>query len=103
MLELSWYGDAAVQPLARRGVPLRPAGDPRQPGRRGGARRAAAPAHHADRLALALDLLRDPAFDALLTGESPFAELPDVMPRLAAGDLPALCHTHHLRPTGSGA
>ena len=26
---------------------------------------------HADRLALALDLLRDPAFDALLTGESP--------------------------------
>jgi hypothetical protein len=47
----------------------------------------------ADRLALALELLRDPAFDALLTGESRFAELPDVMPRLAAGSLPALCHT----------
>jgi hypothetical protein len=46
----------------------------------------------ADRLALALDLLRDPAFDALLTGESPFESLPDVMPRLARGDLPALCH-----------
>jgi hypothetical protein len=29
----------------------------------------------------------------LLTGESRFAELPDVMARLAAGTLPALCHT----------
>ena len=47
----------------------------------------------ADRLALALDLLRDPAFDALLTGESRFDELPDVMARLADGSLPALCHT----------
>jgi threonine dehydrogenase-like Zn-dependent dehydrogenase len=45
-----------------------------------------------DRLSLALDLLRDPAFDALLTGESPFEDLPDVMPRLATGELPALCH-----------
>ena len=47
----------------------------------------------ADRLTLALDLLRDPAFDALLTGESHFDELPDVMGRLAAGSLSALCHT----------
>ena len=47
----------------------------------------------AARLALAIDLLRDPAFDALLTGHSPFAELPNVMPRLVAGSLPALCHT----------
>ena len=47
----------------------------------------------ADRLALALDLLRDPAFDALITGASRFAELPDVMARLAGGSLPALCHT----------
>ena len=47
----------------------------------------------ADRLALALQLLRDPAFDALLTGSSPFDELPDVMGRLADGSLPALCHT----------
>ena len=46
----------------------------------------------ADRLALALDLLRDPAFDELLTGESPFESLPEVMPQLARGDLPALCH-----------
>ena len=47
----------------------------------------------ADRLALALDLLRDPAFDALLTGVSGFDELPEVMAQLAAGSLPALCHT----------
>ena len=47
----------------------------------------------ADRLALALHLLRDPAFDALVTGESRFSELPDVMARLSAGSLPALCHT----------
>ena len=46
-----------------------------------------------DRLALALDLLRDAAFDALLTGSSRFDELPDVMARLAAGSLPAICHT----------
>jgi hypothetical protein len=46
-----------------------------------------------DRRALALELLRDPAFDALVTGESRFDELPEVMPRLAAGSLPALCHT----------
>jgi len=46
-----------------------------------------------DRLALALELLRDDAFDALLTGESAFESLPDLMPRLAAGELPGLCHT----------
>ena len=42
---------------------------------------------------VALDLLRDPAFDILVTGESRFEELPGVMARLAAGSLPALCHT----------
>jgi hypothetical protein len=47
----------------------------------------------ADRLALALDLLRDRAFDALVTGQSRFCELPDVMARLATGSLSALCHT----------
>ena len=42
---------------------------------------------------LSVDLHRDPAYEALLTGSSPFAELPDVLPRLASGELPALCHT----------
>lgn len=47
----------------------------------------------AQRLELALDLLRDPAFDALLTGTSPFADLPAVMSRLGGGDSAGLCHT----------
>jgi hypothetical protein len=47
----------------------------------------------ADRLALALDLLRDGAFDAIITGESRFDELPRVMASLATGSLRALCHT----------
>jgi threonine dehydrogenase-like Zn-dependent dehydrogenase len=47
---------------------------------------------YADRLGLALELLRDPAFDVLITGESAFEELPGVLAGLAAGTLPALCH-----------
>jgi hypothetical protein len=47
----------------------------------------------ADRLRLALSLLRDPAFDLLLTGSSPLDELPAVLGRLADGTLPALCHS----------
>jgi 2-desacetyl-2-hydroxyethyl bacteriochlorophyllide A dehydrogenase len=47
----------------------------------------------ADRMALALDLLHDAAFDALLTGNARFTDLPDVMSRMATGELAALCHT----------
>jgi NADPH:quinone reductase-like Zn-dependent oxidoreductase len=45
----------------------------------------------ADRLSLALRLLRDPAFDAIVSGTSPFEDLPTVMAELTAG-APALCH-----------
>ncbi len=45
-----------------------------------------------ERLELALDLLRDPRFDALITGRSAFAELPAVLAGLASGEIPALCH-----------
>ncbi len=45
-----------------------------------------------DRLALALRLLRDPAFDALLTGESSWQDLPAVMAGIAGGSSPGLCH-----------
>ncbi len=55
-----------------------------------------------DRLALALRLLANPAFDALITGESAFDELPEVMPRLADGELPALCHRIVYEEAGSG-
>jgi threonine dehydrogenase-like Zn-dependent dehydrogenase len=45
------------------------------------------------RMATALDLLHDPAFDALLSGSSPFEQLPQVMDALSTGALAALCHT----------
>lgn len=43
------------------------------------------------RLEKALALLADPVLDVLVSGESPFEELPEVMRRLAGGEW-ALCH-----------
>ena len=92
VIDLSWYGDTEVAlslggafHTGRLGIRSSQVGtvSPARAGRR----------TTADRLGLALELLRDPAFDVLLTGESRFDELPDVMARLAAGSLPALCHT----------
>jgi threonine dehydrogenase-like Zn-dependent dehydrogenase len=92
VLDLSWYGDTEVR------LSLGGAFHSRRLGIRASQVGTVSPARGgtrtmADRLALALDLLRDPAFDALVTGQSRFGELPDVMARLAAGSLPALCHT----------
>lgn len=88
VVELSWYGDR------RPAVPLGEAFHSRRlrvVGSQVGA--VARPDRtHAERLALALDLLADPVFDALVTGSSRFDELPDVLPALASGELPALCH-----------
>ena len=53
-----------------------------------------------DRLALALDLLRDPAFDVLVTRTSSWRELPTVMAAIASGSLPGLCHTIDWRDAG---
>ena len=92
VIDLSWYGDSEIRlwlggafHSKRLGIRASQVGVV-APARRG--RRTAA-----QRLALALDLLRDPAFDAVITGASPFEELPEVMARLAGGSLPALCHT----------
>jgi threonine dehydrogenase-like Zn-dependent dehydrogenase len=92
VIDLSWYGDTEVRlslggAFHSRRLGIRASQVGTLSPARGGRRTTA------DRLALALDLLRDPAFDALLTGHSRFGELPDVMARLAAGSLPALCHT----------
>ena len=94
----SWYGDTRVE-LSLGGSFH--SSRLRHPGEPGGFRcsSAALALHVCERLALAVDLLRDPAFDALLTGDSPFEELPEVMPRLADGSLPAICHTITYRPT----
>ncbi|WP_395692484.1 zinc-binding alcohol dehydrogenase [Nocardioides sp.] len=92
VLDLSWYGDRPVElDLGGAFHSGRLAVRASQVGQVAPARRSSRTP--ADRLALALRLLRDPAYDALLTGESPFDELPGVMARLASGDLPALCHT----------
>jgi threonine dehydrogenase-like Zn-dependent dehydrogenase len=91
VVELSWYGDRAVAaPLGEsfhsRRLTLRAS----QVGAVAAARRARR--SHGERLALALDLLRDPVFDRLLSGSSAFPELPATMARLAADPGGTLCH-----------
>jgi hypothetical protein len=91
VVELSWYGTREVSiQLGSHFHPRRLAVRSSQVGEVAAARRARRT--HADRLSLALRLLRDDAFDSLITGSSPFAELPETMDRLAAGELPGLCH-----------
>jgi threonine dehydrogenase-like Zn-dependent dehydrogenase len=91
VIELSWYGDREVS------VALGAAFHSGRLSIRGSQVGTIAPARRGsrsfnDRLSLALDLLRDPAFDALLSGESPFDQLPDVLAGIAAGSRPALSH-----------
>jgi threonine dehydrogenase-like Zn-dependent dehydrogenase len=88
VLELSWYGSRPVEVAlggafhsGRLTVRSSQVGTVARPDRT-----------YRERLALALDLLRDDRFDALLTGRSAFAELPAVLAGLAAGEIPALCH-----------
>ena len=92
VIELSWYGDKQVElglggAFHSRRLTIRSS----QVGAVALARRNRRT--HADRLALALRLLRDPAFDTLLTGSSPFADLPEVMPRIVTGEIAGLCHS----------
>jgi hypothetical protein len=44
------------------------------------------------RMGLALSLLKDAALDVLITGESDFESLPEVMPRLARSSNDVICH-----------
>jgi hypothetical protein len=48
---------------------------------------------HRRRLTLALSLLRDPLFEILLSGDSTFAELPELMSWLTTSPAGVLCHT----------
>jgi threonine dehydrogenase-like Zn-dependent dehydrogenase len=91
VVEMSWFGDR-VTPLSLGGAfhskrltirssqvgHVPPSQHPRWDTRR--------------RMALALRLLEDPALDVLITGESPFDELPMVMAGLARDPGDALCH-----------
>lgn len=98
VVELSWYGDKKISvPLGEffhsRRLTIRSS----QVGTVGRPDRS-----YAERMALALDLLADDRFDALITGHSAFEELPEVMPKLADGEIPALCHRIDYGPKKNG-
>jgi 2-desacetyl-2-hydroxyethyl bacteriochlorophyllide A dehydrogenase len=91
IVELSWYGDQTV-PIAlgesfhARRLTLRSS----QVGAVAGSQRPRWDTRR--RMQLALTLLADPTLDVLITGESPFDELPRVMAELANGGGDTLCH-----------
>jgi threonine dehydrogenase-like Zn-dependent dehydrogenase len=91
VLELSWYGARPVTlPLGeafhQRRLTIRSSQVGRLPPER-------VPRWgYGRRMALALELLAAPELDALLTGESSFEELPDVMDELARDGSGTLCH-----------
>jgi len=90
VLEMSWYGDASVAaPLGEAFHAKRLVLRASQVGAVATAQRARW--SHRRRLALALDLLADPVFDQLITGENRFDDLPRVMARLASDPAGALC------------
>jgi threonine dehydrogenase-like Zn-dependent dehydrogenase len=95
VLEVSWYGSKPVT------VPLGEWFHSRRLGIR--ASQVGAVAHprrsYAERLALAMELLADPGFDVLVSGEYLFEDLPKIMPKLASGELPALCLRINYGPT----
>jgi len=90
IIELSWYGESTVKlPLggafhskrlkliSSQVGHLPPIQTPRW--------------NHAKRFGLALNLLSDPVFDTLVTGEDDFEHLPNIMARIAE-DQTILCH-----------
>lgn len=91
LVEMSWHGDQMVP------VPLGGAFHARrislissQVGHIPPAQRARW--SHRRRMTLALSLLGDPRLDALITDESPFEQLPEVMKALAVNPGGTLCH-----------
>jgi NADPH:quinone reductase-like Zn-dependent oxidoreductase len=94
VLELSWYGSRTVElPLGQAFHAQRLILKSSQVGSVATGQRARW--SHQRRLALALSLLVDPVLDRLVTHNAPFAELPQVLARLAGppGSAPdTLCH-----------
>ena len=91
ILELSWFGSRSVcLPLGEafhsRRLTLKSSQVGRIPPHRASAW------NHRRRMAAALELLADPRLDALISGESPFEELPAVMAKLSRDAAGALCH-----------
>lgn len=99
IIEASWFGDRPVRlhlggRFHSKRLTIRSSQVGMVSPRRRGTRSTA------DRIALALELLQDAAFDALLTGSSSWQELPAVMAAVASGSSPGLCHTIDWRDAG---
>ena len=91
IVEMSWYGDEVVP------VPLGQSFHARRLTLRSSQVGTVPPSQRSRwntrrRLQFALSLLADPALDVLVTGESAFDDLPEVMAQLAAGGGDTLCH-----------
>jgi hypothetical protein len=89
LIEASWFGDAKPS------LPLGEAFHARRLRLIATQVGAVAPAMrhrrtHSERLALALELLADPVYDALLQGPTRFEDMPAAMPRILAPG--GLCH-----------
>jgi threonine dehydrogenase-like Zn-dependent dehydrogenase len=87
-VELSWYGDRRVA------VPLGEWFHSRRLTIRGsqvGTVSPNRPRSYAERLAVALELLADPGFDALVTSECRFDELPAELPAMISDEPSSLC------------
>ncbi len=91
IVEMSWFGDQVVSlPLGGAFHSKRLTLASSQVGRIAPAQRARW--DYRRRLQLVLGMLRDPVLDAMITGDSPFAMLPEVMAGLARSPGEALCH-----------
>jgi 2-desacetyl-2-hydroxyethyl bacteriochlorophyllide A dehydrogenase len=91
IVEMSWYGDQAVSvPLGEGFHARRLTIKSSQVGEVASSQRARRGV--AERMALTLSMLADPALGVLITGESEFDAMPDVMARLASAPGNTLCH-----------
>jgi threonine dehydrogenase-like Zn-dependent dehydrogenase len=91
VVELSWYGDQDVPlGLGRAFHARRLTITSSQVGNVAASQRARWDTRR--RMQLALRLLESPAFDALITSESQFEELPEVMEHLSRAPGDAICH-----------
>ena len=91
IVEMSWYGDRVVPlPLGEAFHARRLTIKSSQVGSIAPSQRARWDTHR--RMQLALSMLADSALDVLITGESPFETLPQVMAQLASAPGETLCH-----------
>ena len=91
IIEVSWYGTRSVS------LPLGEAFHSRRLTLKSSQVGALPPDRtprwdRAQRMELALELLRDPCLDILITGESAFEDLPDVLAKMSGAPGETLCH-----------